>query len=138
MESTNTFNSKNTCLTQLNLISTTTTGGSRLSSLFNLVDHTQTPMGKRLLKEKLLLPPIDPKVIQERYDYLEFFRQPVISMTDNLKCLKGHEQIYRCQQYAPDLKQMYDLERFASKNVFKFINPPNLTNLRRLINPFST
>ena len=119
---------ENTCLTQLNLISIQ--GTSRQSSLFNLVDHTQTPMGKRLLKEKLLLPLIDPKIITERYDYLDFFRRSVTGDNDeNLKCLKGQSQVYCFQQYEPFLKQIYDLERLHRKMCLGLLQPCEFNQL---------
>ena len=34
-----------------------------------------TPMGRRLFKERLLYPSINPETITERYDYIECFKK---------------------------------------------------------------
>ena len=47
------------------------------SSLLNVIDHTVTPMGGRMLRRWLIFPLKDEKPINERLDVVEyFFRQP--------------------------------------------------------------
>jgi len=117
----------NNCINQLNMTSNST---HKLSSITNLMDQTSTPMGKRLLKERLLLPLVDPKKINERYDLLEFFRQVVTSPDpERLGYLHGHQKIYLFQQYETYLKQIIDIERLHRKMCLGFLQPCEFNQL---------
>jgi len=125
----------NNCINQLNLVSTAGGGGNggghKLSSVFNLVDHTSTPMGKRLLKEKLLLPLINLNEIIQRYDALEYFRQELTTTNSNLeyKCIQGHQRLYLFQAYEAYLKQISDIERLQRKICLCILQPCEFNRL---------
>ena len=59
----------NNLTTQLNLI--LNSNNKSKGSLLNIIDHTNTPMGKRLLRRRLLNPITDPEKINNRYDEME-------------------------------------------------------------------
>jgi DNA mismatch repair protein MutS len=63
--------------------------GSSKGSLFEAVDFTVTPMGKRLLKNWLSYPLIDLDMINQRLDGVEEFSQNLIARTEVRKILKG-------------------------------------------------
>ncbi len=63
--------------------------GATKGSLFDAVDFTITPMGKRLLKNWLSYPLIDKEIIDQRLDGVDEFSQSLISRTEVRKILKG-------------------------------------------------
>lgn len=62
--------------------------GTGKGSLFEAVDFTITPMGKRLLKKWLSYPLLDIKEIEKRHDGVEEFSQNLIVRTEVRKILK--------------------------------------------------
>ena len=72
--------SKCLCITsnsirQLNVINNYSYYKGKNESLLSVCNLCVTPMGKRLFKERLLYPLIDPKVINERYDFIDLFKK---------------------------------------------------------------
>ncbi len=65
-------------------------------TLLKLIDKTSTAMGKRLLRERLLNPICDVKLLEERYDLIE-------KMGDHIALLEMK------------LKEVYDLERILRR-----------------------
>ena len=63
--------------------------GTEKGSLFNTIDFTITPMGKRLLKKWLSYPLLDKKEIDKRLDGVEEFSQNLIVRTEVRKILKN-------------------------------------------------
>ena len=118
----------NNCVNQLNITVNTMSGGGnhKLGSVLNLVDQTSTAMGKRLLKEKLLMPLLDRAAIEARYDCLDFFRQVVTNLPAEQRKLPGHQQHYRLQQYEPHLKHIADIERYHRKICLGCLQPSEL------------
>ena len=67
------------CLTsnsirQLNVINNYSYFKGKNESLLSVCNLCVTPMGRRLCKERLLYPSIDENVINERYNYIDLFR----------------------------------------------------------------
>jgi len=62
--------------------------GTSKGSLFDAVDFTVTPMGKRSLKQWLTYPLIDKEKIEKRLDGVEEFSQNLIARTEIRKTLK--------------------------------------------------
>jgi len=116
----------NNCINQLNLISS---NSQKCGSVFNLIDHTSTAMGKRLLKEKLLLPLLNEQSIEERYNYIEFFRQELINPQSEIKHLNGHQKCYKFQIYEPHLRLIHDIERLHRKICLKIMQPCEFSSL---------
>lgn len=84
-------------------------------SLLDVIDHTQSPMGSRLLKRWLAMPLKKVKPIQERQDVVEaFMKQPELS-----------------DKVSQHLDDIYDLERLVSKLSTRRINPKELLQLKR-------
>lgn len=83
--------------------------------LLTVLDHTQTPMGARLLKRWLLLPLFDLPKIQQRLNQVSIF----IKDQDLALTLKNH------------CKQIGDLERLIAKVPVKKINPRELLQLAK-------
>ena len=87
--------------------------GEEGKSLLDIMDHTSTPMGGRLLRRWIALPLKDSKNIRERQQVVEyFFRQP-----------QEREQMEKC------FAGMGDLERLASKVSTGRINPREVLQL---------
>jgi DNA mismatch repair protein MutS len=82
--------------------------------LVEILDHTLTPMGGRMLRRALLLPLKDLGAIRQRLDITETF----VKSTQYMQLL--------CSQ----LKQLGDLERLASKLATQRLSPREATLLR--------
>ena len=86
-------------------------------SLLQVLDHTISPMGARLLKKWVLLPLTNLPKIRERHDTVEVLLQhPSLAQR-----LEGH------------LRQIGDLERLTAKASVGKINPRELLQLRRAL-----
>ena len=79
-------------------------------SVLNLIDKTSTPMGKRLLKSRLLNPIFNPEIINSRYDLVEKTKE-FIAHIDN------------------KLKKIYDLERILRRIKLRKLNPMEINYL---------
>ena len=80
------------------------------TSLLDIIDKTQTPMGSRLLKKWLSFPLKDIRKINERLDIVDFFNKNP-EMEDSISSI---------------LSQIGDLERLISRAALKRINPREL------------
>jgi len=79
-------------------------------TLLKLLDFTSTPMGKRLLKERLLNPIQDPQELERRYDMIERF-------LDHFALFQSH------------LRQVYDIERILRRIKLKKAHPYEMNYL---------
>ncbi|KAA9325496.1 DNA mismatch repair protein MutS [Adhaeribacter soli] len=82
-----------------------------------VLDHTVTPMGARLLKKWVVLPLKESAQIRRRLDTVE-------ALTQNTDLL---------QEIVQNLKQINDLERLISKVAVKRINPREMLQLARAL-----
>ena len=95
----------------LELVASMNEGGT---SLLDVIDHTTSPMGARLLKRWMVFPLTGEKQINERLDVVEyFFREP------EFKELVGEQ-----------LHLVGDLERIISKVAVGRVNPRELVQLK--------
>jgi DNA mismatch repair protein MutS len=85
--------------------------------LIQILDHTVTPMGARLLKKWVVLPLKDVAQIQRRLNTVE----ALIQNSDLLQDIVHY------------LKQIHDLERLISKVAVRRINPRELLQLSRAL-----
>ena len=83
--------------------------------LIQILDHTVTPMGARLLRKWLMLPLKDRALIDERLNLVALLHQD----DELLEAMLGH------------LKQIGDLERLVSKVAVRRINPREMVQLKR-------
>lgn len=83
-------------------------------TLIDVIDHTLTAMGSRLLKRWLALPLRSIEDISERHDVVE-------------SLLNDEEELIRLQNY---LKQIGDLERLISKVATAKISPREIVQLK--------
>ncbi len=90
----------NNALEQLNIISR----DPNEMTLLKLIDFTSTPIGKRVLKERLLNPIIDKTELNRRYFLIE-------NLIDNY------------QKLETSLKQVYDIERILRRVKLKKAHP---------------
>jgi DNA mismatch repair protein MutS len=88
--------------------------GQEEGSLLSVIDYTVNPLGKRLLRNWLNKPLIDPQKIRERLEHVEFFVQDGLLRKD----LQNH------------LKKISDLERISSRIVSGHALPRDLVALR--------
>ena len=98
----------------LELISTMQEDGK---SLLDVIDHTVSPMGGRLLRRWLVFPLKDEKPINDRLDIVEyFFREP-----DFRALVDSH------------LQQIGDLERIVSKIATGRVSPREMVQLKNAL-----
>ncbi|MFC2100222.1 DNA mismatch repair protein MutS [Bacteroidota bacterium] len=86
-------------------------------TLLDVIDHTITPMGSRLLKRYLLLPLKEKQLIEERHGMVEY----LIKNIELRAILKEH------------IKVIGDLERLISKVAVTRINPREVLQIRRAL-----
>ena len=103
----------NNALFQLNVIETPNidSGSSKFKSLFHVINKTSTAMGKRYLKNKLINPDVDIKLLNSRYDLIEY----LIDSNDH-KII--HDIIY----------DIVDVERLHKKLSIQMIHPFEFKN----------
>ncbi|MGE8429183.1 MAG: DNA mismatch repair protein MutS [Sphingobacterium sp.] len=86
-------------------------------TLSDVLDHTSSPMGARLLKRWIVMPLKDKKSIQERLNVVDFF------VADrNLR-----------DELIGQIKQVGDLERLISKIGLQKANPREIVQLKRAL-----
>lgn len=90
-------------------------GDENSMSLLKALDHTQTPMGARLLKRWMMLPLFDLQKIHQRLDLVSF----LIRETDV------------SAELVKDIRQVGDLERLVSKVPLKKASPRELLALAK-------
>jgi DNA mismatch repair protein MutS len=86
-------------------------------TLADVLDHTSTPMGARLLKRWMVMPLKDLKPITERLDVVDF-------LLDNTEL---------SQKLIEEIRQIGDLERLISKIGLQRANPRELVQLKRAL-----
>lgn len=84
-------------------------------ALIDVLDHTVTPMGARLLKRWVVLPLKEKQFIDERLEIVS----------------AAHQDTALCTNVSNELKQLGDIERMASKVAMRRINPRELYQLNR-------
>ena len=100
----------NNAITQLDILNSLE---GKTASLFNLVNFTNTPMGYRLLKDRLLFPLKDPLEIEERYKLIEQFHD-FKKYKEPLSKIKDIEKLFRIVQlndnpsFLVKLKESFD------------------------------
>ncbi len=97
----------------LELVSNNQDGGD-FGSLLSVIDRTLSPMGGRLLRQRLLQPLLDKKTIEDRLDRVEHFFVETI----------------RRSEVRNILSEIHDLERLATKVSLKKANPKEMMALR--------
>lgn len=109
------FSSKDTLILshdsiyQLNLVNMDSNKG-RLTSLNNLLDHTLTNIGKRLLRERLLFPITSKLELERRYDLIE-------------------KMIGCVSLFEPILREIVDIEKKARRAILKKLTPYEFAGL---------
>lgn len=123
-------------INQLNLVDgyqTSNVHHSKRSVLRIFTSSATTTMGKRLLKERLLLPIIDPDELDRRYDYVEkcisetMIQPPKKPMMQREIPVKG----YWYEQLELMLKDINDIERFHRRMSLGTLNPIEFAELNR-------
>ena len=91
---------------QLNLVSIDNIDyhNSRFKSLFHVLNKTQTIIGKRLLKERLLNPIINKDELDRRYNYIEKFLEK-----------DSEDSIELYKQFETNLSNIRDIDRLHRK-----------------------
>ncbi len=86
-------------------------------TLIDIMDHTVSPMGSRMLKRWMVLPLKDLAPIQERLNVVEH----LASSTDFIEALQS------------EIKRIGDLERLISKVAVNRVNPKEILQLSRAL-----
>lgn len=85
--------------------------------LIQILDHTHTPVGSRMMKKWLVLPLKEKEPIEERQKIVSFF----------------HKEPELREEIISHLKHIGDLERLISKVAVGRINPREMNQLRRAL-----
>jgi DNA mismatch repair protein MutS len=85
--------------------------------LIDILDHTLTPMGARLLRKWVVLPLKDKKMIDERLEMVAIFKE--------------NEELFN--QVRAILKPIGDLERMVSKVAVRRLNPREMVQMNRAL-----
>ena len=93
------------------------TSNEDASTLVNVIDHTISPMGSRLLKRWITLPLKDKSMITERHDVVEYL----------------FENNELAEKLAGWIKNIGDLERLISKVAVRKINPREILQIKRAL-----
>ncbi len=86
-------------------------------TLIDVMDHTITPMGSRMLKRWIALPLKNKESLQTRFDVVEYLIQQK-ELQNNL---------------AEEFKNIHDLERLISKVAVLRVNPRELLQIKRAL-----
>lgn len=86
-------------------------------TLVDVLDHTLSPMGARLLRRWIVMPLKDQQPIEDRLQVVDYFVQ-----AEELR-----------EQLATELKQIGDLERLISKIGLQKANPREIVQLKRAL-----
>lgn len=125
-ESTKHLTLTNNAIQQLNLVqvgsvrsvrqvSKSTT--NKYHSVFDVICHTSTAMGKRLLKDRLLNPILHEKILEQRYNYIDNLLQQTTPTTNDEPSYILYEVIEN------KLKNIIDLERLRRKISLRVLQP---------------
>ena len=99
------------CLTsnsirQLNVINNYSYFKGKNESLLSVCNACVTPMGRRLFKERLLYPSMNPEIIEARYDFISLFQKDLF-----------YEKVHS------ELKKVSDLEKSLRKMGLELLQP---------------
>jgi DNA mismatch repair protein MutS len=87
-------------------------------TLLDVLDHTTSPMGARMLKRWVVMPLLDPHKINDRLNAVEYF----VNHTNESEELKKQ------------IRTIGDLERLISKVSLERVNPREMVQLKRALN----
>ena len=94
------------CLYQLYIVDTHEHVDEKYSSLMSLLNQCSTSIGRRLLKERLLYPILDPDQLNKRYDEIQYFQE----------IKEGNRMYAAC---IPSLRKILDIEK-SQRDKLKF------------------
>jgi len=106
------MNLGNNAMFQLNIIDNNTAQSSKYKSLFDIVNMTTTPIGRRFLKDSLLSPLIDENKLNQRYNAIDRLRK---------------DKLF--SQIEEELKPVLDIERLHRKIGLGYLNPSEFDNI---------
>lgn len=93
----------------------------RQSSVYSMLSHyVSTPMGRRLLRQRLTCPVVDPRTLEERYDYIERMRSKT---NQTLIKEQGESVALVIKEY---LTGLADLDRLHRRTNIGILTPKNL------------
>jgi len=119
----------NNAATQLNIINTSSSSTGKLSSVFNLINNTSTPMGRRYLLDRLMLPMISPDKMIENYNIIDEYRTVIPTVNSGIKQLSNHLSVYKFQKYEIYLNNINDIERIQRKLCLQMLHPYEFNSL---------
>ncbi len=87
------------------------------TTLIDVIDHTLSPMGSRMLKRWMVLPLKEKSLIQERHEVVDYL-------------FNNHELAEQLEKY---IRQIGDLERLISKVAVNKINPREVLQVQKAL-----
>ena len=98
------------------------TANANAKTLIDVIDHTVSPMGSRLMRRWIALPLKDKEQIESRYEVVEYFTQ-------------NHDVIEKFQEA---IHAINDLERLISKVSLSKVNPREMLQVGRALDQVET
>lgn len=89
--------------------------GLKNRTIFSVLNHTKTPMGRRTLERNLLQPLIERSAIEDRLNLVDFF----------------YQRAELTEEISSSLKEILDMERLISRFTIGKIQPRNFIALRQ-------
>ena len=98
------------------------TANTNAKTLIDVIDHTVSPMGSRLMRRWIALPLKNKEQIEKRYEVVEYFTQ--------------HRETI--EQFQAAIKAINDLERLISKVSLSKVNPREMLQVGRALGQIET
>lgn len=98
------------------------TANANAKTLIDVIDHTVSPMGSRLMRRWIALPLKNKEQIETRYEVVEYFTQ--------------HRETI--EQFQEAIRAINDLERLISKVSLSKVNPRELLQVGRALDQVET
>lgn len=120
------LNLTNNSINQLNVVSCSSINiNTKFNSLFAVLDNTSTPIGRRLLRERLLNPVICPVELNRRYSFIDSF----LVIQENKNDITNVKPRYLYQNYEAHLNKIVDMEKLHRKLGLKLLHPCDFSSL---------
>jgi DNA mismatch repair protein MutS len=122
----------NNAIQQLNVLTNESTQnkiGNKYKSLYDVVNFTLTPMGRRQLKRELCHPLTSIKEIKMRNDLIQKFKSKVVEVKEEMQYISDIEKMYKKLQ----IGELHTFELYKWMISFQRINNVNI----RLENTYS-
>lgn len=124
------LNLTNNSINQLNVVSCSSMNiNTKFNSLFAVLDNTSTPIGRRLLRERLLNPVICPEELNKRYTFIDSFLAIEENSHEHVVSINNRKPRYLFEKYEEHLNKIVDMEKLHRKLGLRLLQPCDFSSL---------